>query len=113
MILTGIALQGICYHFFFVAGQIYVDKKANPQIRGQAQGLIIFTTYGVGLLVGAQIAGAMYNSFLGSATSLTLQQWQSFWLIPAAFALVVLILFILFFKDKNKSAVRAEPVVMV
>jgi nucleoside transporter len=114
MILTGIALHGICYDFFFVAGQIYVDKKASPQIRGQSQGLIIFTTYGVGLLVGAQIAGAVYNSFLGSATSLTLQQWQSFWWIPAAFALVVLILFMLFFKDTQKTIpVTAEPVAMV
>ena len=113
MILTGIALHGICYDFFFVAGQIYVDKKASPQIRGQSQGLIIFTTYGVGLLVGAQIAGAVYNSFLGSTNSLTLEQWQSFWLIPAVFAVVVLVLFSLFFKDKSRSGVPAEPMAMV
>jgi len=114
MILTGIALHGICYDFFFVAGQIYVDKKASPQIRGQSQGLIIFTTYGVGLLVGAQIAGAVYNSFLGSATSLTLQEWPSFWWIPAIFALVVLILFMLFFKDTQKTIpFTEEPVAMV
>ena len=112
MILTGIALHGVCYDFFFVAGQIYVDKKANPQIRAQSQGLIIFVTYGVGLLVGAQIAGSVYNSFLGNATSLTLQQWQSFWWIPAVFALVVLILFIVSFKDSSKSAVQVEPVEM-
>ncbi|HEY1871661.1 MAG TPA: MFS transporter, partial [Chitinophagaceae bacterium] len=113
MILTGIALHGVCYDFFFVAGQIYVDKKANPQIRAQSQGLIIFTTYGVGLLVGAQIAGSVYNSFLGNATSLTLQQWQSFWWIPAVFALIVLILFILFFNDSRKSAAQTEIVGMV
>jgi nucleoside transporter len=114
MILTGIALHGVCYDFFFVAGQIYVDKKASPQIRAQAQGLIIFTTYGCGLLVGAQIAGRLYNSFLGSATSLTLPQWQSFWWIPAVFALIVLVIFILFFRDTQKSGATAEePVAMV
>lgn len=114
MILTGIALHGICYDFFFVAGQIYVDKKANPQIRAQAQGLIIFTTYGCGLLVGAQIAGRVYNSFLGSATSLTLPQWQSFWWIPAVFALIVLVIFILLFRDTQKVvATTEEPVAMV
>jgi len=114
MIITGIALHGVCYDFFFVAGQIYVDKKATPQIRAQSQGLIIFVTYGVGLLVGAQIAGAVYNSFLQGGTSLTLQQWQSFWWIPAVFALVVLVIFMIFFRDTEKNVpAREEPVVMV
>jgi MFS family permease len=114
MIITGIALHGICYDFFFVAGQIYVDKKASAQIRGQAQGLIIFVTYGVGMLVGAQIAGTVYNSFLGTAPALTLENWQSFWWIPASFAVVVLIIFVLLFKDKQKIVnVQEEPVAMV
>ena len=114
MILAGIALHGICYDFFFVAGQIYVDKKANPQIRAQAQGLIIFVTYGIGMLVGAQIAGRVYDSFLGTSKSLTLQQWQSFWWIPATFAAVVLVIFVLLFREKQTTAiVKEEPVAMV
>lgn len=106
MILTGVALHGICYDFFFVTGQIYVDTKANPEIRGQAQGLIVFVTYGVGMLVGAQIAGMVYDSFLGNAQSLTLQQWQSFWWIPAIFALAVLFLFIVLFRERRKSTAK-------
>lgn len=100
MIITGIALHGICYDFFFVTGQIYVDKKSTPNIRGQAQGLIILITYGVGMFIGAQIAGQVYNSFLGSAEALTLTQWQQFWWIPAIFAAVVLLFFITFFNDQ-------------
>lgn len=106
MILTGVALHGICYDFFFVTGQIYVDTKANPEIRGQAQGLIVFVTYGVGMLVGAQIAGMVYDRFLGDAQSLTLQQWQSFWWIPAIFALAVLFLFIVLFREKRTSTAK-------
>jgi nucleoside transporter len=109
MILTGIALHGICYDFFFVTGQIYVDKKANPLIRAQAQGLIVFVTYGVGMLVGAQTAGAVYNSYLGSAKSLTLGQWQSFWWLPAAFALAVLVFFVVTFKEKLSRTLDAKP----
>ena len=108
MILTGIALHGICYDFFFVTGQIYVDTKAKPEIRAQAQGLIVFITYGVGMLVGAQIAGAVYNGFLKDTPSLTLQQWQSFWWIPAVFAAVVLLLFIVLFRERKKSDVPAQ-----
>lgn len=100
MILAGIALHGICYDFFFVTGQIYVDKKSTAAVRGQAQGLIVLITYGVGMLIGAQLAGLLYNTFLGEAVALTLNQWHDFWWIPAIFALIVMIIFIVLFDDK-------------
>jgi len=100
MVFAGIALHGICYDFFFVTGQIYVDKKSSPAVRGQAQGMLVLVTYGVGMLIGAQIAGQVYNHFLGSAAALTAVQWQSFWWIPALFALGVLVLFALLFRDR-------------
>ena len=103
MIILGILLHGICYDFFFVTGQIYVDKKSNKKIRGQAQGFIILVTYGLGMLIGAQIAGGVYNSFLQDAERLTVEQWQNFWYIPAVFAIVVMIVFMIIFKDTNKS----------
>ncbi len=111
MIITGIALHGICYDFFFVTGQIYVDKKSTPEVRGQAQGLIVLITYGVGMLIGAQLAGQLYNSFLGTADSLTLSQWHDFWWVPAIFAGVVMIIFMIFFDDKvieDKKDVEAS-----
>jgi len=104
MILLGVALHGPCYDFFFVTGQIYVDKKSTPAIRGQAQGFLVLVTYGVGMLIGAQVAGRVYNSFLGTATSLTLEQWRSFWIFPAAFAAAVLIFFAAFFKSPSNGS---------
>jgi nucleoside transporter len=65
MITLGILLHGICYDFFFVTGQIYVDKKSTPGIRGQAQGFLVFVTYGVGMFIGAQIAGNVFNDHRG------------------------------------------------
>ena len=100
LIAAGILLHGVCYDFFFVTGQIYVDKKSTAAIRGQAQGFLVFVTYGVGMLIGAQIAGNVYNRFLAGGTALTLEQWQSFWWIPAGFALVVLAFFALTFNDR-------------
>jgi nucleoside transporter len=110
MIIAGILLHGICYDFFFVTGQIYVDKKSTPAVRGQAQGFLVFVTYGVGMLIGAQVAGNIYNSFLGAAPALTLDQWQSFWWIPAIFAAVVMIFFAFTFYDRV-AEVREEEVV--
>jgi nucleoside transporter len=105
MIVAGILLHGICYDFFFVTGQIYVDKKSAPGIRGQAQGFLVLVTYGVGMLIGAQVAGRVFNSFLAGGEALTLDQWQSFWWIPAIFAAGVMVLFGLLFKDR----VEEEP----
>jgi nucleoside transporter len=100
MIALGILLHGICYDFFFVTGQIYIDKKSTPEIRGQAQGFFVLVTYGVGMLIGAQIAGNVYNRFLAGADGLTLAQWNRFWWLPAAFAAAVTIFFALAFHDR-------------
>ena len=107
MIALGIALHGICYDFFFVTGQIYVDKKSTPAIRGQAQGFFVFVTYGVGMLIGAQVAGNVYNRYLAGAQTLTLDQWRSFWLLPAGFAAVILVFFVLAFRDRQNYSSRA------
>jgi nucleoside transporter len=100
MIIVGILLHGICYDFFFVTGQIYVDKKSTPAIRGQAQGMLVLVTYGLGMLIGAQAAGNLYNAFLGGADALTLDRWRQFWFVPAAFAVVIMIGFALLFNDR-------------
>src|SRR5690242_7387874 len=108
LILIGILLHGVCYDFFFVTGQIYVDKKSTPAVRGQAQGFLVLVTYGIGMLIGAWVSGQVYNRFLGAAAGLTLQQWLSFWLLPAAFAAVVLVLFAALFRPD--AAPAREPV---
>lgn len=114
MIITGILLHGICYDFFFVTGQIYVDKKSTAGIRGQAQGMLVLVTYGVGMLIGARLAGRLYNGFLGDAGALTLDQWREFWFVPAAFAAVVMVGFAALFRDRVErvpaTAGGEEPV---
>jgi hypothetical protein len=107
MIALGILLHGVCYDFFFVTGQIYVDKKSTPAIRGQAQGFFVLVTYGVGMLIGAQIAGNVYNRFLAGAPALTLPQWQQFWWIPAGFAAAVTLFFTLAFHDRAVDEVES------
>jgi nucleoside transporter len=107
LIVLGILLHGICYDFFFVTGQIYVDKKSTPGVRGQAQGFFVLVTYGVGMFIGAQIAGNVYNRVLAGAPKLTLEQWKSFWLLPAGFAATVLVLFALFFRERETTSAAA------
>jgi len=102
MLYLGILLHGICYDFFFVTGQIYVDQKAPPNVRAAAQGFITFVTYGVGMLIGSWLSGRVVDAYATSGGAG--HDWQDIWLVPAAMAGVVLILFALFFK----STARAE-----
>jgi len=66
-------------------------------------------TYGVGMLIGAQVAGRVFNSFLGTATSLTLEQWRSFWWLPAVFAGAVLLFFAAFFRPQAQAGTAPPP----
>jgi nucleoside transporter len=100
MIMAGILLHGCCYDFVYVAGQIYIDKKATPEIRAQAQGLFVLVSYGVGQGLGTLAAGWIFNSIMRKGSSL--HQWQKFWIIPLLFAAVVTVLFVLGFREKGK-----------
>jgi nucleoside transporter len=101
MILTGIILHGICYDFFFIAGQIYVDKKSTSEIRGQAQGFLVLATYGLGMLIGSQIAGKLFNTIVTGNNEQALLQWRTFWTVPAILAGAVMIVFGILFNDKG------------
>jgi len=103
MLIAGIVMHGICYDFFFVTGQIYTDNLAGERFKSAAQGFITLATYGVGMLIGSYISGPIVDHWKTSATT---HNWQTIWLIPAGIAAVVLILFLLLFKDKTSMATK-------
>jgi nucleoside transporter len=108
MFYAGILLHGICYDFFFVTGQIYVDKKASVHIRGAAQGFIAFVTLGVGMFVGSYIAGWVVDNYSYLTGAQTLHNWTPVWLIPAAMSAGVLLLFAAFFNPKLRESPAAS-----
>lgn len=100
MLIIGIALHGICYDFFFVSGQIYTNSKAGEKYKSAAQGLITLATYGIGMLIGFEVAGLITDSYkLADGTA----DWKMVWIIPAGIAFVVFLLFALVFNDKTKT----------
>ena len=101
MLYGGILLHGICYDFFFVTGQIYVDQRATPEIRASAQGLLAFVTQGAGLFVGAWLSGAVVQSHAVAAG----HDWRSIWLVPATIAAGILVLFGLLFRERTRREV--------
>jgi MFS family permease len=97
MLYAGIVLHGICYDFFFVTGQIYVDAKAPGDLRAAAQGFIAFVTLGVGMFIGSWASGRIVDVFARPGG----HDWHQVWLVPAAGAAFVLVVFALFFRESE------------
>jgi nucleoside transporter len=99
MILLGIVLHGVCYDFFFVAGQIYTDERAGVRIRGAAQGFLNFLTNGVGYFIGAFVSGRVVDAYLVSQGQ---HDWHAIWLVPALGAAVILVVFAVAFRPRRQ-----------
>ena len=96
MFYGAILLHGICYDFFFMTGQIYTDQVAPQHLRGTAQGLVMFLTYGVGMFLGSLFSGWTIDFF----TTAQGRDWKAFWLSSAALSFVILLLLAVFFRSR-------------
>ncbi len=98
----GILLHGVCYDFFFVTGQIYVNQQSTPAIRASAQGFLALLTYGVGMAIGTYVAGMVVDAHVTDSG----HDWQSIWLLPCAFAAAIAVLFALVFREPARRLVE-------
>lgn len=98
MILGGIILHGICYDFFFVTGQIYTERIAPKHTRAQAQGFLVLVTQGIGMLIGNQVFGRLVTGYTDDAGATA---WRTVWIWPAAFAGVILLVFLVLFRERS------------
>ena len=83
--IAGIALHGVCYTFYFITAQVFLDRRVDPGLKGQAQGLLAMVSGGIGPLVGAVVCGWLRNHCVAADGS----GWALFWAILAAMIAVV------------------------
>jgi len=102
---VGILVHGIIFGFFYVGGQIYIDRKAPKEMRAQAQGLIFLISFGVGLLVGNFICGALLE--MGTAEGG--KNYPAMWLFSLIVSAVVLVLFVVLFRDPVADKAPEAP----
>jgi nucleoside transporter len=109
LLYAGIILHGVCFDFFFVTGQIYVDRSVARGQRAAAQGFIHVVTYGVGQLIGSWAAGAVVDHYSVASDAGTRHLWQTIWMVPAVMAFVVMLLFLVFFREPGTAVTTAKP----
>jgi nucleoside transporter len=101
LLYLGILLHGVCYDFFFVSGQIYTDQQAGEKTRAAAQGFLNFVTNGVGYFIGAFVSGRVVDAYLLPGGG---HDWRSIWIVPAALAGVIAVIFAVAFRPARRSA---------
>ncbi len=106
LLIVSCIVYGVAFDFFNVSGGLYVDKVTTPDMRSSAQGLFMMMTNGIGATVGTLCAQAVVNHYVFSQTTPEAQHagWVTSWLIFAAYALIVGVLFMLIFHDDKKEA---------
>jgi len=102
MLITGVALHGLCYDFFFVTGMQYADRRAPAGLRNLAQSAVSWVTLGLGLWAGNMIAPLLDSRFIDRTKPGVLVFKDEFWLYPSAFAAVLLVIFALFYHDDTR-----------
>lgn len=102
LLILSMIIYGMAFDFFNISGSLFVEKEADVKIRASAQGLFMLMTNGFGAFFGGTIAGRVVDYY----TKDGVKDWQSIWFVFAGYALVLGILFPLFFRYKHdKNAV--------
>lgn len=91
MLVLSMLVYGVAFDFFNISGSLFIDNETDPSIRSSAQGLFMIMTNGFGAFLGSYAAGAVVD-YIG---------WPNSWFVFAAYALVVTVLFAMFFKYKH------------
>ena len=108
-----ILIHGAIFGFFFVGGQVYVDKKAPSGMRAQAQGLIGLMIYGIGWLTGNFFNVKlidMYTTLTDSGEKV--YDWDTIWIVTTVISAVLLGAFLFLFRDdvtEGRLAASAGP----
>jgi MFS family permease len=93
--IAGIALHGVCYTFYFITAQVFLDRRVEPGLRGQAQGLLSMASSGVGPLLGAIICSGLKNYYVTE----TGHGWAEFWAILSAMIFGCFVIFLICYKS--------------
>jgi nucleoside transporter len=104
-----IILHGACYDFFFVAGTLYANKKAPQGLKNTAQSVVVWVTLGLGMAVGQIVlAPVLADLYISKAADGSLVFAREFWLYPSLFALGLLVVFALVFRDDTRLSDAKE-----
>jgi len=108
MILIAVLVHGIIFGYFYLGGQIYIDRKAPESLKAQGQGFIFFVTFGAGLLLGNFISGEIIRYYSVESGSGLVYQWNYIWGITTVLSVICALAFIILFRREDYSIIKLE-----
>jgi NHS family xanthosine MFS transporter len=99
MIIVSCIVYGMAFDFFNISGSLFIETTTDHSIRASAQGLFMMMTNGVGAYLGSKISGYVIDRYY--TTPGGDKMWHGIWLCFAIYALVIAILFSIFFRHKH------------
>jgi len=99
MIILSCIVYGMAFDFFNISGSLFVETTTDARIRSSAQGLFMMMSNGFGAFLGATISGFVIDKYFTLADKS--KDWHGIWLSFSIYALVIAILFALFFRHKH------------
>ncbi|KFC23027.1 nucleoside permease [Chryseobacterium sp. FH1] len=102
LIILSNIIYGMAFDFFNISGSLFVETTTDSKIRSSAQGVFMMMTNGFGAILGSSISGWLITNYFTS--SIGEKMWSDIWFYFAAYALVIAILFGLFFRHKHSVA---------
>jgi NHS family xanthosine MFS transporter len=101
MIIASCIVYGMAFDFFNISGSLFVETSTDASIRSSAQGLFMMMSNGFGAFFGGLLSGIVIDNFYTDATGI--RDWHGIWLAFAGYALVIALLFAVFFKHKHEK----------
>jgi len=105
MIILSCVVYGMAFDFFNISGSLFVETTTNEKIRSSAQGLFMMMTNGFGAYLGSVVSGWVIDQYFTTNSN---KDWTDIWLSFAGYALVVAMLFAIFFRHKHNPELVAE-----
>ncbi len=102
MIILSCIVYGMAFDFFNISGSLFVETQSDPEIRASAQGLFMMMTNGFGAVLGSSISGIVIEKYFTYGDNS--KDWHGIWISFACYALIVAVLFMIFFKHKHNPA---------
>jgi NHS family xanthosine MFS transporter len=108
MIVLSCIIYGMAFDFFNISGSLFIEKSVEPSIRASAQGLFTMMVNGVGAVFGSRASGWVMEKYFTTyipgenGNQIAQIDWHSTWLCFASYSLVVLILFVILFREKKQ-----------